>query len=521
MFVTFRLKQRMYLQFFLAVLPLAIVFSYQMLSTNELPAKVDKTLSIYDLGLQASANYKNFLNGLVDAVDTGTISSKALRSLTDTKTTVDALLAASPSHNIEVSAEALAKLRSAISATNSIDSITPLKSDINFIDTALTAKVGEIKTQLSKLVDDDAKATRDRNEMSTYVALATLLLLVFIIRRLVNDVTKPLALAVNTARRVSEGDLTSHIAVLRHDEIGELQQALFEMNGALILIVGDVRSASQQITSGTDEMASGNNDLSIRTEQQAYSLQNTSASVMHLTTAIGYNADNSRLANELALNASGVAVKGGKVVGQVVETMNLINNSSKKVGEIISVIEGIAFQTNILALNAAVEAARAGEQGRGFAVVAAEVRNLAQRSAAAAKEIKAMIGNSVDKINSGTKLVKEAGETMQDIVTAVARVTEMMAEIQAASTEQKEGIGQVNEAVQQMDEMTQQNAALVEQAAAIATSVHDQTKKLTEAVEKFKIPVTEPSDWENQPGSLSLKSRVRPASIKSKIKLLR
>jgi methyl-accepting chemotaxis protein len=201
--------------------------------------------------------------------------------------------------------------------------------------------------------------------------------------------------------------------------------------------------------------------------------------------------------------------------------MNLINDSSKKVGEIISVIEDIAFQTNILALNAAVEAARAGEQGRGFAVVAAEVRNLAQRSAAAAKEIKAMIENSVDKVSSGTKLVKEAGTTMQDIVKAVARVTEMMSEIQAASAEQKNGIEQVNEAVHQMDEMTQQNAALVEEAMAIASSVHEQTRKLTEAVEKFKIPGDETSHWEDQPGSLSFRSGGGPATIESNIKLLR
>jgi methyl-accepting chemotaxis protein len=521
MFAKLRLKQRMYLQFFIAVLPLAIVFSYQMLSTSDLPAKVDTTLGIYDQGLKASANYKNFLNGLVDAVDTGTVSSKALRALADTKANVDALLASSPSRNIEVSAEGLAKLQSVIGAKNSIDSITPLKSDINSIDIALTAKVEEIKTQLSKLVDDDAKATKRKNKISTYVAIATLLLLIFIIRQLVNDVTKPLALAVHTARRVSEGDLTSQITVNRHDEIGELQQALFEMNEALILIVDDVRSASQLIATGTDEMASGNSDLSSRTEQQASSLENTSSSVTELTSAIGHNADNSREANELALSASGVAVKGGKVVGQVVETMNLINDSSKKVGEIISVIEAIAFQTNILALNAAVEAARAGEQGRGFAVVAAEVRNLAQRSAAAAKEIKTMIGNSVDKVNSGSKQVKEAGDTMRDIVKAVGRVTDMMAEIQAASAEQKEGIEQVNEAILQMDEMTQQNAALVEQAAAIAASVNDQTKKLTVAVEKFKIPVVKRSHLGSQPGSLSPKSRARPAPPKSNIKLLK
>ena len=521
MLITLRLKQRMYLQFCLAVLPLAIVFSYQMLSTSDLPAKVDATLSIYDLGLQASASYKNFLNGLVDAVDTGAISSKALRSLADTKTSVDALLAASPSHDLEVSAEALAKLQSAISAKNSIDSITPLKSDINSIDTGLAAKIKEIKTQLTNLVADDAKATQRKNKISTSVALATLLLLVFIIRQLVNDVTKPLALAVSAARHVAEGDLTNNIAVFRHDEIGELQQALFEMNEALIMIVGDVRSASQQIATGTDEMVSGNTDLSNRTEQQAANLENTSSNITQLTTAIGHNANNSRLANELALSASEVAIKGGKVVGQVVETMNLINDSSKKVGEIISVIEAIAFQTNILALNAAVEAARAGEQGRGFAVVATEVRNLAQRSAAAAKEIRTMIGNSVDKVSSGTKLVKVAGETMQEIVTAVRRVTEMMAEIQSASAEQKVGIEQVNGAVYQMDEMTQQNAALVEQASAIAASVRDQTRKLTEAVEKFKIPVADQQHFETRPGSLSHKPMARSTSISSRIKLLR
>lgn len=521
MFATLRLKQRMYLQFFMAVLPLAIVFTYQMLSTSDLPAKVDSTLGIYDLCLQSSASYKSFLNGLVDAVDTGTISSKTLRSLADTKTTVDALLAAFPSRDIEVSSEYLAKIQSAISAKNSIDAIMPLKSDINFIDTALTAKIGEIKTQLSMLVNDDAKATQRKNRVSTTVALVTLLLLIFIIRRLVNNVTKPLALAVAAARHVAEGNLTSNITVSRHDEIGELQQALFEMNEALIMIVGDVRSASQQIATGTDELVSGNTDLSNRTSLQAASLEETAASIAQLTTAIGQNANNSQLANELALSASGVAVKGGKVVGQVVDTMNLINDSSKKVGEIISVIEAIAFQTNILALNAAVEAARAGEHGRGFAVVAAEVRNLAQRSAAAAKEIKVMIGNSVDKVSSGTKLVKVAGETMQDIVSEVSRVTEMMAKIQTASAEQKDGIEHVNQAVYQMDDMTQQNAALVEQAAAIATSVRDQTRILTEAVEKFKMPTSQPGHLTSQNTNLSLEPRTRAVAINSKFKLLR
>jgi methyl-accepting chemotaxis protein len=521
MFASWKLKKRMYMQFFVAVLPLAIVFTYQMLSTSDLPAKVDKTLSIYDLCLQSSASYKGFLNGLVDAVDTGTISSKTIRSLADTKVTVEAVLAASPSANVQTSSELLAKIQSAISSKNSIDTIMPFKSDINFIDASLTAKIGEIKAQLSKLVDDDAKTTQKKNLISTIVALITLLLLIFIIRQLVNNVTKPLALAVAAARHVAEGDLTGNVSVSRNDEIGELQQALLEMHEALIMIVADVRSASQMIKDGTDELVTGNTDLSNRTSQQAASLEETAASITQLTTAIGHNADNSRHANELALSASEVAIKGGKVVAQVVETMNLINDSSRKVGEIISVIEAIAFQTNILALNAAVEAARAGEHGRGFAVVAAEVRNLAQRSAGAAKEIKVMIGNSVDKVSSGTKLVKVAGETMQNIVSEVSRVTDMMSKIQAASSEQRDGIEHVNEAIQQMDDMTQQNAALVEEAAAIATSVHDQTRKLTEAVEKFKLPASRMSQLKSQTTNLQVEPETRAISSNLNLKLLR
>ena len=482
-----RLKQRMYLQFFIAVLPLAIVFSFQMLSTTDLPARVDKIMGIYDLSLQSSASYKNFLNGLVDAVDTGTISSKTLDYLTATKVNVEKLLKESPSHDISVSDETLAKLQSAIAADNSINSITPYRSDINFIDTALTAKIEEIKGQISVLISDDAQATRHKNQVSIYVALGTLLLLIFIIRRLVNNVTKPLASAVETARHVSEGDLTSNIAVIRHDEIGELQQALLEMNEALIMIVSDVRSASQQITTGTDEMVSGNSDLSSRTEHQASSLEETASSMEELTSTVRQNAENAKQANQLAANASDIAVKGGQAVGEVVQTMGMISTSSKKIMDIISVIEGIAFQTNILALNAAVEAARAGEQGRGFAVVAAEVRNLAQRSAAAAKEITTLIKDSVEKVDVGSKQVDQAGETMNEIVQAVKRVTDIMAEIAAASIEQNSGIEQVNQAILQMDEVTQQNAALVEQAAASAEAMEEQALALTMAVNIFKL----------------------------------
>jgi methyl-accepting chemotaxis protein len=505
MFVTLRLKQRMYLQLFLAVLPLAIVFFFQMSSTSDLPAKVDDTLSIYDLCLRASASYKNFLNGVGDAVDTGTFSGKALASLGDAQKLTVEILKASPSSNIKITAESLAKIQAALAANNSIGAITPLKAEINSIDKALTEKIGEIKAQLSNLVNDDAKASHAKNQISVIVAFVTLLLLAFIIRQMVNGVTKPIALAVSAAQHVSEGDLTSHIEVHRHDEIGELQQALFDMNDALIVIVDEVRTASQEIIAGTSEMVNGNSDLSIRTEQQSISLERTAASIEQLSIAVANNADNSQQANELAVNASEVAVKGGKIVGQVVETMDLINESSSQVVEIVAVIEDIAFQTNILALNAAVEAARAGEQGRGFAVVATEVRNLAQRSAAAAKKIKAMIENSTDKVRDGTKLVKQAGNTMQEIVTAVNRVTKMMAEIQTASAEQKEGIHQVSDAVQQMNEVTQQNAALVEEATAIASSVLEQTENLTTAVQKFKIPSVESGEQEKHTEYLALR----------------
>lgn len=509
MFGRMKLKQRMYLQFFLAVLPLALVFSFQMLSTSDLPAKVENVLSIYDSSLQASASYKNFLNGVVDAIDTGTLSGKAQRSLSDTATAVTSLLDAAPTPAIKTASDSLAKIQAAINVKNSIESITPLKASMNEIDTALIARIGEIKTQLSALVNDDALKSRKKNQISVSVALVTLLLLAFMIRQMVNGVTEPLAKAVIAARHVSEGDLTSRIEVLRHDEIGELQRALFEMNEALIAIVDDVRSASEEIAGGTNEMVTGNSDLSTRTEQQAASLENTSSSITELAAAVAQNAEHSRVANELAQSASEVAVKGGKVVGQVVETMSMISDSSKKVVEIIAVIEGIAFQTNILALNAAVEAARAGEQGRGFAVVASEVRHLAQRSANAAKEIRSMLENSASKVNSGTKLVKEAGETMGDIVKAVSRVTEMMADIQSASAEQSDGIQQVRVAVHQMDEMTQQNAALVEQAAAISESVQEQTTRLTEVVEKFKIPAAGTGRQRSQPRNLVLQSAVK------------
>jgi methyl-accepting chemotaxis protein len=307
---------------------------------------------------------------------------------------------------------------------------------------------------------------------------------------LTRGITVPLKNAITVARRVADGDLTGEIVVSSKDETGQLLQALKGMNESLKKIVTDVRRGTSDIATASSEIASGNADLSQRTEEQASSLEETASSMEELTSTVKQSADNARQANQLAAGASQIAVKGGEVVGQVVSTMSGISESSKKIADIIGVIDGIAFQTNILALNAAVEAARAGEQGRGFAVVASEVRTLAQRSAAAAKEIKELITDSVTKVEGGTTLVNEAGQTMDEIVGAVKRVTDIMAEITAAAQEQSSGIGQVNQAVMQMDQVTQQNAALVEEAAAAADSMQQQARALAQAVGVFKVSET-------------------------------
>jgi methyl-accepting chemotaxis protein len=314
------------------------------------------------------------------------------------------------------------------------------------------------------------------------------------------------AYAAAVARRIAGGDLSAAVEIKANDK-GSMLAAIKGMQQQLTEIVRGIKGASDTIGSASTQIAAGNADLSSRTEQQASSLEETASSMEELTGTVKQNAENARQANQLAAGASTMAVKGGEVVGQVVHSMASINESSKKIADIIGVIDGIAFQTNILALNAAVEAARAGEQGRGFAVVASEVRTLAQRSAAAAKEIKGLITDSVAKVEGGSKLVDQAGQTMEEIVTSVKRVTDIMAEIAAASQEQTSGIEQVNQTITQMDQVTQQNAALVEEAAAAAESMREQAQSLTEAVAIFKLAggtaAPSPSFQSSSPGAKS------------------
>ncbi|MBP0599682.1 MCP four helix bundle domain-containing protein [Herbaspirillum sp. LeCh32-8] len=314
-----------------------------------------------------------------------------------------------------------------------------------------------------------------------------LLLGVVCARYLTVGITRPLDTAVSISRRVAEGDLSSDVQVKSKDETGQLLQSLKDMNSSLRGIVSNVRSGTDTITTASAEIAAGNLDLSSRTEEQASSLEETASAMEELISTVRQNADNARQASQLAVSASEVAEQGGGVVSQVVDTMGAINESSRKIVDIISVIDGIAFQTNILALNAAVEAARAGEQGRGFAVVASEVRSLAQRSASAAKEIKTLIDDSVSKVDTGSKLVEQAGATMTEVVSSVRRVTDIVAEISAASAEQTSGIEQINHAITQMDQVTQQNAALVEEAAAAAASMQNQADTLTRVVSIFTL----------------------------------
>ena len=326
---------------------------------------------------------------------------------------------------------------------------------------------------------------------TAYVAGGVLLLAVLVGvavgAAMIRAISAPLGEATAIASRVAAGDLTGRIEARGSNEIGTLLAALATMKANLAGIVSEVRASTQTISSASTQISAGNMDLSERTCGQASSLEQTAASMEQLTGTVRQNADNARQANQLAVSASEVAVRGGGVVAQVVDTMGAINESSRKIVDIIGVIDGIAFQTNILALNAAVEAARAGEQGRGFAVVASEVRNLAQRSAGAAKEIKQLIGDSVNKVDSGARLVDEAGATMKEIVNSIQRVTDIMGEITQASMEQTSGLDQINQAIGQMDSITQQNVALVEEAAAASASLQDQVGVLSGVVDVFVL----------------------------------
>lgn len=370
-------------------------------------------------------------------------------------------------------------------------------------------------------------AAADHAEMMSYGAMAGVVLIsIWFVLVLTRSIIEPLNQTVAVTRSIAQGDLTKTAQSRRGDEFGVLMRAMDEMTSRLRDLVGQVRQGSESVATASAEIAQGNQDLSARTESQASALEETAASMEELGSTVRHNADNARQANQLAQSASTVAVKGGEVVAQVIDTMKGINDSSRKIADIINVIDGIAFQTNILALNAAVEAARAGEQGRGFAVVASEVRSLAGRSAEAAKEIKQLITDSVQRVEQGTAQVDQAGATMDEIVSSIRRVTDIMGEISAASTEQSQGVAQVGEAVTNMDQATQQNAALVEEMAAAAAGLNTQADGLVRAVAVFRLsqsddgaprqpktatPIRRPEEVGSQPAARLAASQPTPA----------
>ena len=372
-------------------------------------------------------------------------------------------------------------------------------------------------SQDAQLQAEGKKAVADGQtaiELTLVFSLIAVLLAMIMGYFLTRSIIRPLGTAVQVAESVAAGDLTTEIRVTSSDETGQLMQGLKNMNENLLRIVTEVRSGTQAISSASSQIAAGNLDLSSRTEEQASSLEETASAMEQITATVKQNAENARQANQLAAQASRVAVEGGEVVGQVVSTMEGINVSSRKIVDIISVIDGIAFQTNILALNAAVEAARAGEQGRGFAVVASEVRNLAQRSASAAKEIKVLIDDSVSKVDNGTQLVAKAGATMAEVVSSVKNVTDIVGEISIASHEQSTGIEEINKAITQMDEVTQQNAALVQEASSAAYSLNEQAERLAESISIFKVSTAAVNTALRQPSPLK-----RPALLSGRARL--
>ena len=359
---------------------------------------------------------------------------------------------------------------------------------------AQRAAAGEVEKFVKIQADRKAKAEElTEQEQKTAVTLMVLLvagavLLAVVVATLIaRSISRPMAEAVRVAESLSKGDLRVNVEARSNDEIGRLMHALKGTVGQLASIIGRIKETSDMVNTASREIAQGNSDLSTRTEEQASALEETSASMQQMTATVGQNAQNAKKVNELAAQASGIAAKGGEVVREAVGTMNGITAASKKIADIIGVIDGIAFQTNILALNAAVEAARAGEQGRGFAVVASEVRSLAQRSAAAAKEIKDLITDSVAKVDAGSRQVNDTGRTMEEIVASVKKVTSLIAEITAASQEQAQGIEQVSETMTQLEKVTQQNAAMVEEASAAAGSLEEQSKALSSAVSAFQL----------------------------------
>jgi methyl-accepting chemotaxis protein len=483
-----KMKHRMYAQFLITLLPLMIVVGYKMLSFNSMPEQFAQALSVFDTSRQANASYTDFLNGVSNTAEGAKINERTLQALAKTQELTKALLKDSTQAELTTITNNLDAIQLVISKPDATQQLAKLKDEINNVDAVLKRSTDTLEKKLQAIVENEGKQERSKHAVFLCVLFGTIIALGITIHRMVDSILSPLYMAIKTSTRVASGDLSnSGKEEISYPEMEELQQSLGNMSDSLIAVVTRVRGGSDMIAKVAKDVAEGNQELATRTEQQAHSLMETASAIQDFTLTVKQNADNAQEANHLAVSASHVAVKGGQVVDQVVETMTAINTSSKRIVDIIAVIDDIAFQTNILALNAAVEAARAGEQGRGFAVVASEVRGLAQRSAAAAREIKQLIVDSVNRVDAGSVLVGKAGETMDQIVSSIQSVTAIMGEISAASASQTVDIEHVNNTIANMDEAIRQNAQLVATAAENASSMREQALGLVHVVGVFNL----------------------------------
>jgi len=484
------LRGRLYLQFGVAVLPLVALIGYQAFTRSDLPERVNAALVSYDLALDAVSGYGKFMDGVADAVDTGRVGSNSFAALARARGDARKLAELHP-EDAEM-ARRLDALAAAVPANATIAAVMPLKAELQ----SLRRQVGDCaerrRAALSALVAEEKENVRRRRELTAAAGLGALMVLAFtawILRRVVRSIIDPIASSVETAHAIAEGRLDHSIELqgARRDEMGKLLAAMGAMQANLTHLVRSVRSRAESVSSASGVLSGETGALSQRSEQQAASLEEAAASMEELSATVRENASHARRANELARQAAEAAEAGTHAVQRVVETMDEISMSSRRIADIVGLIDSIAFQTNILALNAAVEAARAGEQGRGFAVVASEVRSLSQRCAGAATEIKALIGTSVSQVESGSKRVEEAGRSIQVLVEDVRQVSALMGDIAGASVEQERGIAQVSTSVTQMDGVVQRNAATAQECAVTAERLQHDARELEEAVSRFTL----------------------------------
>lgn len=481
------LRHQIYCQFLAAVIPLLALLIYEMRASSILVRDINERLMFSQLASGAADNYRKFINGVTDASDTGELASGEREALRDTGRSLHQLLKLYSSQELRDASQAVDRLDLALAPDTSIKALLAARPDIHLADAQIKATAGVLRADLEQQMRQQQSDGSRRDWICIALTAATLMVLISILRRTVNQIAQPIGIAIDVAKRVTAGDLTGEIEVTRHDEFGELLSALMNMHYELSEIVAEVRRGAAQIGDASKEIADGTDDLARRTSEQAQSVAQIGASAEQLRASVNQNATESEQANAVAREATIIATKGGEIVNRVVSTMQSLHSGSKQVVDFIGVIEDIAFQTNILAINAAVEAARAGDSGRGFAVVASEVRELANRSARTAKDAKELIGRTFTHVNDGTKFVEQAGDTMSDIIAAVRSLAETTQAMLTASRRQQADADAVATTAQQIDVVTRANVQFVRQSESAAVGLRQRAAELNQSVDRFKV----------------------------------